>query len=365
MIIDSLIDTELWVEQKVDTTITVNSKQNNKGRIEIDDLGNNLIDMIDAGNTKYELLRSYNGADGVMFYNTTTKELQVCNVGDQIHVRNDYVDGTMYFLGAKIEVSTKVNEKIFEVGIHGKKIFKVELMGQNISSYSVSGNTIKILGNDALLVDKFSEITVYLYEYNSIDQAITKVFGTRDESSSNVGVTYSEQIGFEFVIEYQTYKDVWSEDMMSKKDYWENFVGFKVENFNDAQISSSVEEDQWKAKFSSVKKRILNSVDNSIRMTTFEGKEFFNISDLMIGKGFRLIFYNGYYKRVVFVNDCEISNDISIVYSKDKNTKTFSIHCGNYIDINTGEERAYGKGVYGKGIYGGNMTVRNSSRLGG
>lgn len=342
MIIDSLGDTEVFVEQKVESTITVNSLKNNNGVLEIDDLENKLVGLIDSGETEYYTMTQYNGTDGVMLYNRVTKEIQVVKVGDSIKVRNDFQSGTQYFIGAKRVLSTSVNNGIFTVPIDGKNIFRVQLSGRDVKSYQVNGNTIKILGNMNFLVDNFSEIVVYLYDKDKI----------------------IEGDGTTLTITYQTYQKVWEDDMFDNPQYWISFRGNQLENFDSASISSNVQEDTNKQAFGNVTRRVLNTVDNTISMTTFEGKDLFNIVDSMVGQEFRLLFYNGYYGRVVLVNNCVVSDNVNIVYDKNKNTKTFTIYCGNYIDINKGKDRPYGEGQYGRGRYGGEKIVKNSARLG-
>jgi hypothetical protein len=337
MTIDCLSDTDVYVERKVEATITVNTTKNENGILEVDDFGNLLVSIIDTGETEYSTLESYSGRDGVMLYNTMTNEIQVCKVGDTIRVRNDYIRGTRYYTGASRVLSTSVNNKTFTVPINGKKVLKVQLMGRDIKAFASIDNTIRILGSEAFLVDAFSEITVYLYD--------------------EVPTTFS--------IKYFTYRKVW-DDTMGDHLFWENdFIGNKLENFNEASISSSVEEDITRNSFGDYSKRTLNSVDNQINMTTFNGSGLFNIVDNILDDEFRIIFFNGYYRRVVLVNNCIISDNVNIIYDKNKNTKSFTIYCGNYIDINNGSTKIYGDGKYGTGGYGGDKTIKNSSRLGG
>ncbi|MGL4210809.1 MAG: hypothetical protein ACRCRT_04605, partial [Cetobacterium somerae] len=109
--------------------------------------------------------------------------------------------------------------------------------------------------------------------------------------------------------------------------------------------------------------RLLNKIDNTIKMTTFDASDLPSLTDTVVGQEFRMLFYNGYFGRVVIVNNCVISDNMNIVFNQ-KNTKAFTIYCSNYIDITLGDNFPYGSKGYGRGKYGGGNTIRNSARVG-
>lgn len=342
MIIDSLSDTEVYIEQRITTSIKINKNTNSKGLLEMDELGNELISIVDAGETTFSRLERYNGKDGLMLYNQTTKELQIATQGSMLRIRNDYVKGTKYFIGAKRIFSTGVENFVFQVPLDGRKVFKVQLQGIDIPTFEVSGNSIKIIGNSKFIIDRFSKLVVYAYEDESVS----------NESDVDIEITY------------ETYETVWKDDMLNDPSFFENFRGDQLESFNEATINSSVEEDVVSRDYSNIGVRILNKINNTINLTTFDGLELYSITDSMVGQKFRMLFYNGFIGRVVLVNDCVLSDNMNIIYNQNKNTKSFSIYCGNYIDIKLGLDKPYGRGFYGRGKYGGGKSVRNSARLG-
>ncbi len=60
-----------------------------------------------------------------------------------------------------------------------------------------------------------------------------------------------------------------------------------------------------------------------------------------------------------------LNDGVSFSLEKEKNTKRYTINCGNYIDINLSSPSYYGKKRYSKGNYGVGTQIYNSARNGG
>lgn len=338
ILVDSLTSTHVYVEKKVNSSIIGNSNINNNGVLEIDSLGNSLISYIDTGDTPLFRLSKYNGNDNLLLVNETTKQFQLASQGDMLFIPLDYSKGIKYYIGAKKTFSTSLNKNVFEVELK-ENIFKVFLdNGTEITNYSKGENKITVIGADSELIDDFTQLIVYSYEKNSI--------------SDNV----------EFEISYYTYNTTWEYNSFMDGTYFETFIGNEILNFESLNINQDVTKTTNKTEFCDSEYTIINSIKNTADLTVFMSLDSTDIVQYVGTDEFRMILINPQYGRTVIVNNMFLNNGVSLNYEKSKNTKTFNISCGNYIDISVDIASAYGEGRYGKGQYGTGTWVFNSAR---
>lgn len=337
MIIDNLTATDVFFERKIPITISCNQEKNNDGILREDNLGNKLISVIDSGDTLLGRLVKYNGTGGVIFYNEPTRKMRFVNEGESINLPIDFVKGTRYYVGARKIYGTYNGNYIFSAEIEEDEIFKVFLdNGREITSYTIKDNTITLLGSDRLYIDDLSELTIYTYNNNQ----------------------------YELEIEYLGYETIWDADRFMTEEYFETFAGEEAICFETLEVSQSIVKDSEKSNFSNSSKSIINSIDNSVNMDTFDGDEVFDIVQYMGADEFRILLVNPVFGRIVLINNCQINNGVSLIFAKEKNTKTFTVNCGNYIDIKLSDPSEYGMGKYGRGQYGDGTWIINSSRRG-
>ena len=344
MIIDNLTATNVYVEKRKMLTITANQDINNNGVLEVDDNKNQLVSIIDTGDTKLYKLKSYSGDGGLMLYNPTTHHIQIAQEGSFLQVGLDFIKGTRYFINAKRVMSTSVTGTTFQVPLNGLKIFKIFLdNGREVSDYIEEGNSITVNGLQRVFVDEFSKIEVFCYE--SIEIA--------DNSTS-------------FQIEYMGYDTIFDMDKFIEED---NFIppifnGREVTLFESVVLNSSTTKETFKSNFEYRGKGIIQSVKNTFELSIFGVSDIDDIYSYLGSDEFRLICVNPTFGRVVLVNNCYIENGVSINLEKEKNLKRTTVDCGNYIDILSSYAEAYGTGRYGVGSYGG-MRIVNSHRTKG
>lgn len=337
MIIDNLTATDVFFERKIPITISCNQEKNNDGILREDNLGNKLISVIDSGDTLLGRLVKYSGTGGVIFYNEPTRKMRFVNEGESINLPIDFVKGTRYYVGARKIYGTYNGNYIFSAEIEEDEIFKVFLdNGREITSYTIKDNTITLLGSDRLYIDDLSELTIYTYNNNQ----------------------------YELEIEYLGYETIWDADRFMTEKYFETFAGEEAICFETLEVSQSIVKDSEKSNFSNSSKSIINSIDNSVNMDTFDGDEVFDIVQYMGADEFRILLVNPVFGRIVLINNCQINNGVSLIFAKEKNTKTFTVNCGNYIDIKLSDPSEYGMGKYGRGQYGDGTWIINSSRRG-
>ncbi|MGL6185539.1 MAG: hypothetical protein ACRC1T_09205 [Clostridium chrysemydis] len=343
MIIDSLTTMEVFIEMKSLLRIVGNSSVNSTGTLEIDSNNNSLISEIDSGDTPLYRLSVYNGKNGLMLYNPTTKYLQIANEGDFLNVDIDFERGTKYYIGSKLIKSVSVNREnsSFEVPLDGLNIFKIFMDGRELKSHSTKNNTITIYGNDRLLIDDFSELVVYAYETTNIT------------SEDNI-----------FEIEYYQYETVWNKDTFLDGSYFEEIKGIYVNCFESTSINQSVTKTMYRGRFKYATESRINSIDNTADFSVFSASEFIDMVQYIGTNEFRMIFANSSMGRYVLLNNCRNTNGTSLILEKSKNTKKFNLSCGNYIDIEMSSSSKYGEGRYGRKLYGSNIWVINSHRKG-
>ena len=350
IIIDNLITTNVYFEKKVPITITCNNTQNNAGVIKQDDLGNFLVSIIDSGDTNLYKLKQYNGTDGVLFYNENDYKLRLVQSGDIIDMPLDFTKGTKYFVGAKKVFGTYNGNYTFTAEISNYEIFKIFLdNGREINTYTTDENIINITGTDRLYIDDFSELIIYVYKHNSTNNVITKN-GIED---------------FSFVIEYYGYEAIWDVEEFINGEYFETFTGQEVICFDSLEVSQSVTKDSEKSSFSNSPKSRINSVDNSVEFNIFSASEMVDLVQYIGSDEFRIVMVNNIFGRIILINNCKINNGVSLIFEKERNTKKFTLTCGNYIDVNLSNPSKYGKGRYGRGLYGKGTQIWNSARIGG
>lgn len=347
MTIDNLTGTQLFVEKKTKITITCDSKKNNNGVLEVDDNDNKLISMIDSGDTKMHRLTSYKGSDYVLFYNENTKRTKMVQEGDIIDMALDFVKGTKYFVGAKKIYVEKPNKYKFSCDLTNLNIFKVFLdNGRELKNYRLENDGITIMGNDRMYVNKLSEIVIYTYVSNS-----TKV------------ILGSKQ-NYSFVIEYFGYEAIFDLNQFMEGSYFDISMCEEITLFERLKLSESVIKDSTRRHFANAAQSRINSISNSLDMSTFVGDEAIDLPQYVGGDEFRLIAINPSFGRIVLINNCTIDEGVSLDYDKEKNSKEYNISCGNYIDINLSRPSLYGMRKYGRGYYGDGTMIHNSSRIG-
>lgn len=341
MIIDSLTNTKLFVEKRKPVNIIVNKNTNNNGILEIDENKNPLISELDSGDTELYRLESYNGEDGVLLYNPTTKAMQLAKSGDFLRITIDFEKGTKYYTGAKVITSSKVNvtEGSFIVDeLGGKNILKIFMNGREIKSYRISLNKIFVLGMDKSLLDYHSDIVIYAYDSNSISNEI------------------------EIVIKYYQYNKIFDVDSFFDETYFQdNFTGEEFINFESLSVEPQVERTMYKRNFGFSKKFRINSISNRVDLNLFLVSGIRDFIEYVGSSEFRILLVSSLFDRIVIINNCSVSDGVSLVYDKSKNGKKFNIECGNYIDIYKSKPHPYNKGKYGRYKYGGGYIYLDNS----
>ncbi|MGL6098478.1 MAG: hypothetical protein ACRC0G_02515 [Fusobacteriaceae bacterium] len=342
MIIDSLTSTSVYVEKKSLLKIVGNSTTNNVGLLEVDSNGNKLISTIDSGDTSLYRLSKYNGGDGLMVYNPTTKNIQIATDGDFLDVGIDFERGTKYYVGARLIKSSTHTSNVFDVPLNGLNVFKIFMDGRELKSYSITNNNIIISGNERLMIDEFSELVIYAYNTTNI------------LSEDNL-----------FEMEYYQYDKVWDLDLFGEEEYFEEFRGISVDLFESMSINQNVTKTTYRGGFKYSDDSRLNSIDNTADLNLFSGTGAIDLVQYVGNDDFRMVFVNLEYGRFVLLNNCKADNGVSLILEKAKNMKKLSLSCGNYIDINIATPSAYGRDEYGRRLYGnGAILVYNSHRKG-
>lgn len=337
--IDNLTCTSVYVEKKSLLKIIGNSTTNSQGILEIDSSGNSLVSVIDSGDTPLYRLAKYTGNEGLMLYNSTTQHIQIAKKGDILDSNLDFERGTKYYIGSKLIKSTSVSGSVFTVDLNGLNVLKLFIDGREIKNYSINGNKITILGANRLIIDMFSELVVYAYATTVI--------------SGNV----------EFEINYYQYDSIWNKDTFSDESYFENIRGIELTCFDSVSINQTVGKTVYRNGLKKSNDTRINSVDNVIDMNVFSESELPDMLQYVGYEEFRMILINNLNSRTVLVNNCKVDNGISLIFEKAKNTKKFTISCGNYIDILNAHPSAYGMDRYGRLQYGSGTYVLNSHRV--
>lgn len=341
MVIDSLTSTNVFVEKKSLLKIVGNTTTNNSGLLEVDSNGNQLISQIDSGDTPLYRLSSYKGGDGFMLYNPTTKHLQIAQLGETLNVDIDFERGTKYYMGAKLIKTDTHTNNVFEVDLNGLNVLKIFMDGRELKSYSIHGNTITITGSDRLLIDIFSELVLYAYK---------------------TAVINSDDYGFE--IEYYQYEKIWDKDTFLDGTYLDEMKGIPIDCFESTSITQNVTKTTYRGGFRFSVDRMINMIENTADFNIFNVSDLVDMVQYVGNEGFRMLFVNPLYGRVIILNNCRTDNGVSLVLEKAKNTKKFTLSCGNYIDINMSNPREYGEGRYGREIYSSGVWIHNSHRRG-
>lgn len=342
MVIDNLTDTSVYYEKMSKFNIICNSQVNNENVIEKDTNNNNLINIIDLGDSLLTRLLKYNGEDYILFYNKSDNNMRMVKQGDYINMYLDFVNGTKFYANAKKVYGKKnIDSNIFNLDsdISQYTIFKAFLdNGKELKNYVYSnGDTITVNGNDKLYLDEFSEIILYVYK-----------------TAQN----------YDIELEYQGYKTIFDMQDFITENYFSDifFKGSSLNSFDSCEISQDMTQDSYKRPFRSVKKNIVNSNDNTMTLEVFNGSEYTDIVNFLHTDEFRFIFVNPSYGKITIVNNCKIDSGVSLIFQREKNTKKFTISCGNYIEITSSEQSKYGMGEYGEGKYGGELSIYNSFR---
>lgn len=338
MIIDNLTSTRVFLEKKIPITISINANVNNDGVLRVDDLGNELITKIDSGDTMLGRIDKYTGSNKVLFYNRRTRKLRLVSAGESINMPIDFVSGTKFYLGARRIVGERVSDNRFSLELMGDNIFKIFLdTGREIKSYSVDGNTIVVSGIDRYHLDSLSELVVYTYKTtNAVDE--------------------------EVVISYQGFDTIFNINTFINNEYFDNFSGIEAVCFDNLAITQNTTKDTRRANFENSTRSIINTIENTVSIDTFDGNDTFDIIQYIGSDEFRMCLINSEFGRIVLVNDCRVVDGVNLSFEKEKNTKNITIDCGNYIDIKLSLQALYGRGLYGKGQYGDGTWITNSSR---
>lgn len=341
MVIDSLTATDVYVEKREIAKIIGNKTTNNKGILEIDNYGNELISVIDSGDTPLYRLSKYSGTDGLLLYDPTTKNMQIANSGDLLKVNVDFERGTKYYIGAKLMKSNVRTNNVFTVELGELIPLKVFMDGREITSYSSNQNSITISGTDRLLIDTFSEIVVYAYKTTNITDST------------------------EFEIEYYQYQNIWDKELFFSEVYFQETMKLEpIQCFESLSINQNVTKTVYRGGFRKSSKTKVNSVDNTADFDIFDASELVDMVQWVGRSEFRIVLINNQFGRCVILNNCRVNNGVSLIFDKSKNSKKFTLSCGNYIDIKVGEPSVYGEGRYGKGLYGTNTYIYNSHKVG-
>lgn len=342
LVIDNLTATDVYVEKRNLVKILCNNEKNNKGMLEVDENGNNLISNIDSGDTPLYRVSKYTGEGSVLFYNPTTKNMQIVGQSDFLNIDIDFERGTKYYLDAKIISSNKRNKSVFDIELGDYIPLKVFLDGREINTYVSDRNTLTIKGTDTLLLDIFSEITVYVYKTTNINSP-----------------------SIELELEYYQYDSIWDKESFFSDIYFEETLKLiPLKCFESLSITQNVGKTTYRDRFMKSSRTKINYIDNISELEIFDTTVDIDMTQWCGREEFRLIFINPHFGRCILLNNCKIDNGISIVFDKSKNTKKFNLSCGNYIDIKIGEPSAYGAGKYGKGLYGTNTYIYNSHKVG-
>ncbi|MGL5985252.1 MAG: hypothetical protein ACRCZ1_08435, partial [Cetobacterium sp.] len=168
-----------------------------------------------------------------------------------------------------------------------------------------------------------------------------------------------------FEIEYYQYERVLDLESFKDETYFDEFKGIAVDCFESTSISQSVSKTMYRGGFRFANNTRLNSIDNTADFNVFGASGLVDFVQYVGNEEFRIIFLNMEYGRFILLNNCIIDNGVGIVLEKEKNTKKFTLSCGNYIDINMSGEDGYGKKRYGRSIYGSGIWVYNSHKIGG
>lgn len=341
--IDSLIDTNIYFEIPIDINITCNKDVNQNGILEQDDETNSLLSNIDSGDTSIGRLTSYNGNDGVLMYNSTTKEIEILSVGDDSHINIDFQKGTQYFVGASKIIATRNSGFIFDANIGTKNIFKVYLDGREVGLFSNDETTITIRGISRSRIDDFSKLTIFVYEASEI----------LDDT--------------EFVLSYSNYKTIYlQDDFLSLQYFKDEFNGESMEAVESISPKQEVSLTQIRNSFKNADLSIVNKVTNTLEVTSYILDDYIDLVDVIGLNNFRIILINPFFQRCTIFNNCRVDNGIDLTFEKTSNMRTYTLDCGNRIEITVhGGMGGYGEGLYGKGVYGTNTTVVNSANLGG
>lgn len=343
--IDSLIDTNVYFEKPIEVTISCNKNINQNGTLEKDDKENSLLSNIDSGDTCIGKLTSYNGNDGILIYNSTTKEIELLGVGDISHIDIDFQRGVKYFIGASKVIATRKSGLTFNADIGDKSIFKVYLDGREVGLFSNDETTITVQGISSARVDDFSKLTIFVYETNII----------ADDT--------------EFVFTYNNYETIYLEDSFMSLQYFRDnsFNGEEMEGIETISPSQDIGLTQVRNSFKNADMSVLNKVTNTLDVTSYIFDDYLDLIDVIGLNNFRIILINPFFKRCTIFNNCKIDNGVTLGFEKEANTRTYKLDCGNRIEItvHANVDGLYGKGLYGKGVYGANTTVVNSANLGG
>lgn len=362
VVIDSLTGTEVYVERKTISGIIGNSTTNNSGTLEIDAYGNALISNIDSGDTPLYRLSVYNGADSLMLYNPTTKHIQMAKQGDLLNIDIDFERGTKYYIGAKLLKSTGKTRNTFDIQLNGLNVLKVFLDGREIKTYTINLNTITVTGSDVALLDIFSELVVYAYSTTIINLFEYSV--NKSEIESSTYLNFKNKMINMFEIEYYQYETIWEQSSFTDGTYYETMRGEEVVCFDSVSISQNITKTNYRGGFRYSTESRVNSIDNTADFDIFSTSNLIDMVQWAGNSEFRMLFVNPVFGRFVLLNNCKIDNGVSFVFDKAKNTKKFTLSCGNYIDIKVSNPSVYGKGKYGKGLYGSGTFVTNSHRRG-
>ncbi|MGL6024875.1 MAG: hypothetical protein ACRC0F_09670 [Cetobacterium sp.] len=364
MIIDSLTSTKVYVEKKSLLKIVGNGRTNKEGLLEVDSNGNSLVSNIDSGDTPLYRLENYIGASGLMLYNPTTKNIQIAQQGDSLNIGIEFDKGTMYFTGASRIKSTSHSKNVFLVELGESKVFKVFMDGREVKNYSVLKDSITVTGNESYLVDNFSELVVYAYLSDSIEGSFSYTVERNEGGESSIlDIDFDENNTF--VIEYYQYPKIWDYESFFNEEYFDNRNIIPIDNFSEASITQNISKTMYRGGFKFSRDARINSVDNTMEISTFEGNEKTDMIRYVGNDEFRVVFANPTFGRFVLLNNCKSDGGGSIIYNKDKNTRKVSLYCGNYVDIVRDSSREYGSDEYSDGNYSGGLSIYNSHKKGG
>ncbi|MGL5961941.1 MAG: hypothetical protein ACRCZ0_08310 [Cetobacterium sp.] len=339
MIIDNLADTGLFIDTKTTCSITISPELNKDGVLSEDNFGNNLISIIDSGYTPLGMLVKYHGGSGLLIHNTSTQQHGVFVEGDVIGIPVDFDKGLRYYLDAEVVYPQGRDNDKFIVDLKGKRIFKISVDGKNITNYSQTTDGIIIKGVDALLLDRFSELVVYIYS---------------DTPPQNYGDIVAQ-------ISYKQYRsiEVWDNNEEGlDTSYLEGGEVLEVNTFEKLNISPTVTHTEIGRPFSSGYDFITNSSNLKVSLDIFFASEEVPIDKYVGDSEFRLVLSNPIFGRCILVNNCRLDGTDGLTLDKAKNVANISIRASNLVDILVSKSTTYGEDEYSKGGFGKNILVK-------
>lgn len=357
MYIEGLTTTKVVVEKKTMSSIDSNNVLNKDGTLNIDELNNILVSDVDGGDTELYRLTKYTGGGKLLIYNKSLNMTQLVSSGEFVDILLDYRLGTRYFLGADIvKLKDKEGHK-FKYAFGGVKVFKVFLEGLELKNYRVAEDGIEVLGNDIYKINNLTELVVYTYITNKIEN--NKLSVSKKDSSSDTSMTYTDGSTYTFSIEYEQYMSIHPK-MESIEDYLSESNSFDVHHIGDISLTNTTEKSDYITYGKSRKSEVYNNINHSLSFQSFGVGGAKPLHHILGGDVFRVLLIDEMWGRLTILHDCSLQWGTNRNYTKNGNNIDVTINGGGLIDIIPIEGRAYSSYSYGKLTYDGDKMVYNS-----